>query len=267
MIIKSLVKHNVSKGKYIEHYIKKGYNSLPSYFSKPLEIDTLFVFIAGCGHSGTTLLAAKLSNHSAILGIGRETGILSPGRNSITAIKAVLSEWNYFSQIHGHTCILEKTPKHIYAYQQVQSVLPNNKFIIMLRNPLDTIASLFKRFGDLEFCIDRWIYDNSEALALQKNSNVIYIKYEDLTNNSEDTLIKALEFLGYEYEENVLGSEETIYNKSPQKRNMKLREEQVSRPIRPNMGGWKKVFDVDQAKYILSRVENISKKLNYKDSL
>ncbi|MDA5562759.1 sulfotransferase [Cobetia sp. MMG027] len=267
MIIKSLVKHNVKKSKYIEHYIKRGYNTLPSYFSKPLKTDTSFIFIAGCGHSGTTLLAAKLSNHSAILGIGRETGILSPGRNSITSIKAVLREWSYFAQVNGKSHVLEKTPKHVYAYNQVQDILPNNKFIIMIRNPLDAISSLYKRFKDIEFCIERWIFDNNEALKLQNHDNVLCIKYEDLTDSPENTLRRATTFLGLIYEDRILASAESIYNKSPQKRNMKIREEQVSRPIRPNTGGWKKVFDKEQANYILSKVEPIASKLGYNSNV
>ncbi|HAR09881.1 MAG: hypothetical protein CL809_17025 [Cobetia sp.] len=263
MIIKSLVKHKVTRGKYVEHYIKKGYNALPSYFSKPLETDTLFTFIVGCGHSGTTLMAAKLSNHTDILGIGRETGVLSQGRHSLSSIKAILREWNYFAESYGQSCVLEKTPKHIYSYERVQKVLTNNKFIVMTRNPLDTIASLYKRFGDIEYCIDRWNYDNSKALELQNKKNVLFVKYEELTEEPEKVLKAALNFLGYTYNNSILEPKDTIYSKTSQKRNMKVREEQVSQSIKPNKDGWKKIFNKEQSIYIMSRVREVSSKLGY----
>lgn len=263
MIIKSLVKHKVKTSKYIEHYAKRVYNSLPTAFAKPLATDTLFTFVAGCGHSGTTLMAAKLSNHTAILGIGRETGVLSQGRHSLSSIKAILREWDYFAEFYGHSCILEKTPKHIYSYERVQKVLTKNKFIVMTRNPLDTIASLYKRFGDIEYCIDRWIYDNSKALELRNKKNVLFVKYEELTEEPEKTLKTTLRFLGYDYESSILETEDTIYNKTSQKRNMKVREEQVSQSIKPNRDGWKKILSNEQSIYIMSRVREISSKLGY----
>lgn len=263
MIIKSLVKHKVTLGKYAEHYIKKGYNALPSYFSKPLKTDTSFTFIVGCGHSGTTLMAAKLSNHTAILGIGRETGVLSQGRHSLSSIKAILREWDYFAEFYGHSCILEKTPKHIYSYERVQKVLTKNKFIVMTRNPLDTIASLYKRFGDIEYCIERWNYDNSKALELRNKNNVLFVKYEELTEDPEKTLNTTLHFLGYDYESSILETEDTIYNKTSQKRNMKVREEQVSQAIKPNRDGWKKILNKEQSAYIMSRVREVSSTLGY----
>lgn len=263
MIIKSLVKHKVTSGKYVEHYIKKGYNALPSYFSKPLETDILFTFIVGCGHSGTTLMAAKLSNHTDILGIGRETGVLTQGRHSLSSIKAILREWDYFAESYGHSCVLEKTPKHVYSYGRVQKVLKKNKFIIMTRNPLDTIASLYKRFGDIEYCIDRWNYDNSKALELQNKKNVLLVKYEDLTEEPKKTLTATLSFLGYTYDNSILESKGTIYSKTSQKRNMKVREEQVSQSIKPNRDGWKKTFNKEQSIYIMSRVREVSIKLGY----
>lgn len=263
MIIKSTVNHSPSLKSYTKHWLKRSYNSIPSAFAKPLCSDTLFTFIVGCGHSGTTLMAAKLSIHSEIMGIGRETNVLSLGANSLLTIRSIAQEWDYFSEYHGHSCVLEKTPKHVYSYTNVQKIIPNNKFIVMIRNPLDTIASLYKRFKDLDFCINRWIYDNREAIKLLKKPNVLFIKYEDFTENPEKKLKEVIKFIGYEYETDMLNSEKTMYNKTSQADNMKIREQQVSKPIKPNNGGWKKVFDQNQASKIMRDVSEISDKLGY----
>lgn len=263
MIIKSIVNHKPNLKTYTKIWLKIAYNSIPSAFSKPLNSDTLFTFIVGCGHSGTTLMAAKLSIHSEIMGIGRETNALSLGTNSYLSIRSIATEWDYFSEFYGHSCVLEKTPKHIYSYNRAQKIIPNNKFIVMTRNPLDTIASLYKRFHDLDFCIERWIYDNNEVIKLLGKPNTTLVKYEDFTENPEKTLKEVLHFLGYEYEEKTLSSEDTMYSKTSQADNMKIREQQVSKPIKPNNGGWKQVFDQNQASKIMRDVSKISDKLGY----
>lgn len=267
MIIKSVVFHKVNLSSYAKHWAKRSYNALPSYFVKPLASDTLFTFVAGCGHSGTTLMAAKLANHSEVMGIGRETNVVAPGIHSLNSVKAIASEWKYFSESLGHSCVLEKTPKHVYSYHRVQKVIPNNKFIIMIRNPLDTIASLYQRFGDVDFCVERWIFDNKEAINISCEKNVLLVRYEELTEAPEKKIGEVLQFLGLDYEDSILSSEDTIYNRVLQEDNMKIRQEQVSKPITPNNGGWNKVFSQTEAKNIMVKVEDIAEKLGYTDSL
>lgn len=264
MIVKSTVGHNVGIGVYTKHWLRRCYNAFPSVFAKPMDSNKLFTFVVGCGHSGTTLMAAKLSNHSAIMGIGRETNVFSLGNHSLLSVKAIAQEWDYFSSFYGYSCVLEKTPKHIYAYRNIQKIIPNNKFVVMIRNPLDTIASLYKRFENLEFCVERWVYDNAEAINFLGKENVLFVRYEDFTQSPETALREVIEFLGYEYEESVLSSEDTVYSKTPQKDNMRLREAQVGKPVKPNNGGWEKVFDKEQAASIMSKVGRISEQLGYK---
>lgn len=264
MIVKSAVRHNVNVFGFCKHWTKRAYNAIPSAFVEPLDSETLFVFVAGCGHSGTTLMAAKLSNHSSIMGIGKETEVFTPGDYSLPAVKAVADQWRYFAEFNGRGCVLEKTPKHVYAYEAVQKVLPNNKFLIMTRNPLDTIASLYKRFGDLDFCIERWVFDNQEALRHRHRKNVLFVKYEDFTKSPERKLTEITRFLGLEHEPSLLESNESVYSRTRQADNMRLREEQVSKPIKPNLGGWRKVFDDKQASEIVNRVMDTAVALGYR---
>lgn len=267
MIVKSMVSHKVNLSGYVKYWAKRSYNALPGYFVKPLDSDALFGFVAGCGHSGTTLMAAKLANHSEIMGIGRETNVLVPGIHSLYSLKAIASEWEYFSESMGCSCVLEKSPKHVYSYHRVQRVIPKNKFIIMIRNPLDTIASLYNRFGDVDFCVERWILDNKEVVNIAGENNVLIVKYEELTEAPEKKIREALGFLGFGYEDSVLSSYHTIYSGVSQKDNMKIRQEQVNKPIRPNNGGWEKVFSQLEAKKIMVKVQETAEKLGYKDSI
>ena len=68
----------------------------------------------------------------------------------------------------GNNIWLEKTPEHVYFIQDILHYLPDAKFIHIIRNPLDVVASMRKATSDplhnavwggewtLQFCVDRW---------------------------------------------------------------------------------------------------------------
>ena len=264
MIIKSLVDHRVTVHRFMKEMFKRIYYSVPSFFFRPEESPVGIFFVSGCGHSGTTLMAAKLSNHPDILGVGRETSAMLPGRNSLYGMRAITNEWKYFAESYGFNFVLEKTPKHLYAYDAIQKVVPSNKFVVMVRNPLDTIASLSKRFNDLDFSIERWIFDNKQALHIGQNDNVLFVRYEDFTNSPESTLKGVTEFLGVPYRSEMLEETGSVYDGIRQSQeNMRLRQEQVAKPIRPNEGGWKKVFSEQEAKDIIKKLGDLPNRLGY----
>ena len=61
---------------------------------------------------------------------------------------------------------LEKTPEHIYFIDDIERLVPDAKLIHILRNGMDTIASLYEATSgfnelwgpgwDLNHCIERW---------------------------------------------------------------------------------------------------------------
>lgn len=263
MRIKYIVDHNVSFPVFFKYWGKRCYNAIPSIALKPLDSRIKFIFVVGCGHSGTTLMAAKLSNHPSIMGIGRETGVLIPGTHSWLGIKGIANEWSYFAGANGFEFVLEKTPKHIYSYKCVQKIFPYNKFIVMIRNPLDTISSLYDRFGDLRFSIERWVIDNKEALRLKGKDNVMLVKYEDFTTDPKGVLRNLCDFIGVTYENNMLESSGSVYDMIDQTKNMALRQKQVKEKVRPNIDRWRKNLSENQAKLIMAEVGDLANSLGY----
>lgn len=263
MIVKSRLYHKPGFGHFLLHWLVRGYNALSSVFYSPVNNEIGFVFVVGCGHSGTTLMAAKLGNHPDIFALGRETGVMLPGKYSLYAMKAVADEWSYFAESNGNKLVLEKTPKHLYSYRAIQKVVPNNKFIVLVRNPLDNVASLHKRFNDLDYAIERWLFDTAQALRLDQQDNVKLVRYEDFTREPETTLRSICGFLGLEYRNGMLEETSSIYDKVKQIDNMKLRRDQVNKPVTANEGGWRKVFDEGQAREILARAGSLVEKLGY----
>ncbi|MEG4320379.1 MULTISPECIES: sulfotransferase [unclassified Microcoleus] len=109
---------------------------------------------------------------------------------------------------------LEKTPEHIYFIEDIQRLLPDAKFIHILRNSVDTIASLHDAtrtshdlWGpgwDFNHCITRW----KEAILIShkyaNNSHHILVKYEDILENKVKKLEELCHFMGIDYDGKML---------------------------------------------------------------
>ena len=168
MIYREDVIHRVGLRKFVKRHIAKAYYSIEGWVAKPDHTDSVVVIVVGCAHSGTTLTAAKLGNHPEILAIGRETCFLLDSHNSKSCSSRILREWEYFADLMSKRVIVEKTPKHLYCEKKLLEIAPNSKVIAMVRNPLDVVESLYRRFGDLNYSIERWCFDNEHILSLKK---------------------------------------------------------------------------------------------------
>ncbi|TAG97326.1 MAG: polysaccharide deacetylase [Oscillatoriales cyanobacterium] len=109
---------------------------------------------------------------------------------------------------------LEKTPEHIYFIEDIQRLVPDAKFIHILRNGMDTIASLYEAtrtfsnlwggVWDLEHCIKRW----KDAVLIShkyvNESRHMFVKYEELIDNKNLVLAGICDFIGIEYDAAML---------------------------------------------------------------
>ncbi|EUC71714.1 hypothetical protein Y017_02300 [Alcanivorax sp. 97CO-5] len=263
MIIKYRVVHRVSIKEALVIYSRFFFRKLEDLFASPVITDKKALLVAGCGHSGTTLLAAKLGNHPNIFAVGRETEFLLPDKNSLVTASKLLSEWVYCAEYLGKEYVLEKTPKHIYFIDRAGFIAPNHKVLVTIRNPLDNVASLFKRFGDLDLAIERWVNDNHIVAGIAGSGNVYVVRYEDLTAAPEATFISLFEFIGDSFDPSILEEGKTAYDSAVLKGNMVVRRDQVKSRIRVNNGAWRKVLDEEQALYVWRRVSVVAQALGY----
>jgi hypothetical protein len=204
----------------------------------PIPDSRAFAFVAGCGHSGTTLVASRLGNHPAVALIPEETNLFEPRRPLRRARHALLAA---LADAHaaGREIVLEKTPKHVRVTSRIRHLLPESRLILLVRNPLDTCVSLRKRGGTLPEAIDRWLTDNAAVLALKDAPFARLHHFEALTSDPEPAFRAMTAFLGLPWDEAVLGTA-SAYASVPQKTaTMRLRAEQVAQPIRPNAGAWR----------------------------
>ena len=235
---------------------------LSAYILKARESKISICFIAGCGHSGTSLLNAKLSNHSQIMGIGEETGILGFRKNPfywklINSLEAL----SRLVEVNEKSCLIEKTPKHVYLLDRLRRVYPNAYIILLVRNPLDNIASLHARYHNLEHSIKRWEQDNYEVMRWIKDKRVLIVNYDTLTYDPKNELLRVIKFLKLNWEDGLLAEGKSIYDDVRQIDNMAIRRVQVRKKIYARKDRWKEVLTLDEAEYVLSRTTMLYNKL------
>ena len=136
--------------------------------------------------------------------------------------------------------------------------------MLIVRNPLDTCASLYKRFGSLDYAIERWLLDNQALADSLDNANTLLVRYEQLTCEPEETLRHVCGFLGLPWSPDILTLEGSGYESGENTHaNMLIRKQQVSRPISDNNGKWRMVLDDPQAERVRSATADLATRLGY----
>ena len=237
---------------------------------KSLRTDLPAVFVMGCGNSGTTLTAARIGRAKGVYLLGEETSLFQP-RTPFSQAYAVFDQLLIALKFYNASMLLEKTPKHIHAVDRILALFPHAKFVVTVRNPLDNCASLYKRFAHkkskgLGYAITRWNRDNLAVLTLLKKhpERVHVVRFEALTENPETTFKGIFEFLELPWQPEILEAGKTAYDQVEQKRNMKLRQEQVAKPITARSNTWKEILSEAQAEKVRQKTQLISDALDKK---
>jgi hypothetical protein len=255
--------HRISLSVLLKYRLRALAHEVADLATHPLPHDDSFCFVAGCGHSGTTLLASKLGLHPDVLLISRETHAFLP-HNSLQLASVILEEWLTFARQEHRAVIVEKSPKHIHVLGRIRRLLPGSRCIVMVRNPLDTCASLYERVGDLDLAIERWLMDNEAAIVALQLPSTLLVRYETLTREPEATLSGACSFLGIPWDPGLLTRTGSAYSTHHGLgRTMTLRQEQVSQPIRDNNGRWVEVLDARMAETVRERTAALARRLGY----
>lgn len=105
---------------------------------------------------------------------------------------------------------LQKATSYIFYADQLMDAIPESKFIYLMRNPYDLVASLKRRFAKRGFKRDEiwatcigWRKGVRLAGEMQERypDRFRIVRYEDLVSDPQAKLREIFEFLGYEYRE------------------------------------------------------------------
>ena len=198
------------------------------------------IFIVGTPRSGTTLLQAILVNSGMFFPMP-ETHFFSrvaygvPERNlrkkdrqkilHMLTKKARIeldeqiiwgldSKIDIFEYIVGNfntnkkKVFVEKTPRHIFFYQEIMKYYHDAKFVCIIREPKNIVSSQITNASNLYKSIIRasMLYNKiaRAILEVSKNNNVLLMRYEDLTNEPEQTISNLFASLNLPYDLSLL---------------------------------------------------------------
>jgi hypothetical protein len=266
MRVRQLVSHRQRIGGFLGYWAKSLVRNLDSPFVRQIDSSLTAAFVVGCGHSGTTLLAAKIGLLQGCYVPGWETGLFLP-INGLHAGRQGLDFLLRMTSHCGASVLVEKTPKHVFCAARIRRVFPSAKFLVTTRNPLDSCASLYRRFGNLEFAVERWNMDNQAALDILSSENSMRVAYEDLVSMPSQQLSEVAQFLGLPFDDKILDASTTVFTQEAADPIMAIRAKQVAGPIAPRVGTWRDELSSSQVDFVMAETESIASRLGFQQSL
>ncbi|HZX76375.1 sulfotransferase [Lysobacter sp.] len=100
---------------------------------------------------------------------------------------------------------VEKTPDHLFYIAAIQALIPDARFLHVVRDGAEVAASLhhaarqyapWRPFLDVERCVDRWERATTESLRWLDDPLHRLVRYEDLVASPQSTLRGVLNFIG-----------------------------------------------------------------------
>lgn len=142
-----------------------------------------------------------MGNHKDVYGTLDETRFLQNGEQSIKRHLAVLDKGR---KKMNKRYMCEKTPRHVYHIKEMYAYTMKPKIIVVIRDGRDVVASLKKRFGNIEHGIHRWIADNNAWFHNEHNKEFHIVKYENFVHDPAKELSRICTFLELEYYDELL---------------------------------------------------------------
>jgi hypothetical protein len=208
-------------------------------------------FVCGCGHSGTTLVAAMLGAHPSVYAIPHETGAFV---DSDVRSARVLFERDYIplAMQEGAAVLCEKTPHHVRRIPVMRRAFPGARIVVVIRDARDVAASMMERLGSVQRAVHRWNSDNDLVrYELERGGrDLVIVSYEELIAAPEKTLIAISTRLGIDYHPRMLEfhkDERDWFGDNPHGR---FRNWQIHQPLTDRRGRWVKVLSEAEARYI-----------------
>jgi hypothetical protein len=164
---------------------------------------------------------------------------------------------------HGKFIWVEKTPGHLRSVDQIERLVNGARFLHIMRNGLDNIASLFavstkypedwgRWYGTIDQCIHRWVEDVRISKECASRENHQLIQYEGLVAHSRSVLIELCEFIGVPYEEKMLTDYSAIAEGLILRR--ELWKASVRDPIRADSSSRSDALTEEQREYIFDHI-------------
>lgn len=238
------------------------YNWPQNQVVRPLDMKGVRpIFVVGCGHSGTSMLAAVLGRSEQLMLVGYESGAFFPKKSLLTS-KEVVRAWLNICLQTRHSGFIEKTPKHVHCLQRIRTVVPGARFLVIARDGRDVMASFMKRGLSPEFAIKRWCIDNEAVLAARDAEDVFFTRYEDVVRQPETEIARICSALEIAYSPTLLESGESGYGWINEG-TMGNRAIQTSREIYDGSGKWRSALTEKDLDLFWNKARRLMNSLGY----
>lgn len=160
---------------------------------------------------------------------------------------------------------LEKTPRHLFYISSIQQSGYQNKFLHILRNGPDVVASLHLatknypgQWGgsrSIKKCISWWNNSVKESLKYQDDPNHLFATYDQLLTNPQTVLKAICNFMEIDYQETMtedFHNTAGVLTKEEEKWKQKNAQQSLSKSNKLQQH-----FDDDTIAYIKKNVLNI----------
>jgi hypothetical protein len=127
----------------------------------------------------------------------------------------------FHNNIPENIIVCEKSPPHIFYKAQIQYDYPDAKFIFLIRDPRDVVASLKTcSWSTSNPLINALVWRNG-VRNMHTTHNAMIVKYENLVNNPDTTLADICSFIGITYtgEINYAVTEDVVEANNPTSKN------------------------------------------------
>lgn len=258
-----------------------------------LNADCKPIFIGGEGRSGTTLLRVILDSHPNI-SCGPETHFFidekiqpfcaeladrwqakileyydaPPEHVMARCFGAILNAFHTpYMRSRGKKRWADKTPHNILKIDFLNLAFPNMKFIHIIRDGRDVAASLLEMpWGPktVEEAAESWRACIKSGIHFgASHENYLEVKYEDLVQSFESTLVKIFSFLDEPWSDQVLHFNK-LHHDLGTRFSKESSAEQVTRNIYTSkVNRWKTDLTADQVEKFVSIAGEYLLKLGY----
>jgi hypothetical protein len=192
------------------------------------------IFVVGGKHSGTTLTATILGANSKCWLIPMESGAYSM-QHIDNLRKAFIRQ----ASLVESEFLVEKTPDHVYQIDKIQEDWPDSKIFVVTRNPIDRVASTFRRHGNFGQSIYECANDMAACTYAIKKPNTYLVTYEGIVKNFNKTVQSMCNFAGLQFEDSMINFHEnapTWFPKHLHDSHHKIRSDQMKTPLYDDSG-------------------------------
>ncbi|WP_008319249.1 sulfotransferase family protein [Leptolyngbya sp. PCC 6406] len=191
-------------------------------------------------------------------------------------IHLFVSVLDRIAQENGKEIWLEKTPDHLQYMPLIERHIKKAKFIHLIRNGPDTIASLYEvthqhpqhwgnRTWSLDNCIDKWVQAISTSLNYENQGNHVLVSYEKLVEDPEKVLSKIFRDLNLDFSAKILSRSG---NRSRSGNNIikdyESWKQDVYQPIKDTYRfKFDSLFSTDQKTQVMQKISKLEEQLEH----